>query len=260
MSLPASRSANRHGQNPHPLRERCQQDRRWRSRGETRLGSQRASGELTRRRRHANQNSRGSRWKEADSDHRRRLRNGARRCTAGLRASRHIEDQECRGPSEHRHFGIPWGGAALDRLGSASAPRDPVSARSLWDHRRDQWRQDFQSRRGWPSGRNVNHYPRPVLQHSGAKEIPQSRIDRAIAYRLAGHALRDGTSGKAFRIAFCDQCHACRASGFGLQPARLPGLWQRSSRPDDSGGGGAAAGTNWTSATSTMEKEGRRRG
>ena len=42
--------------------------------------------------------------------------------------------------------------------------------------------------------RNLNHGPRFVFQYAGAQEISESRIHRAFAYCLAGHALRAGAS------------------------------------------------------------------
>ena len=91
-----------------------------------------------------------------------------------------------------------------------------------------------------------------VFQYSGAQEIFESGIHRAVAHRFAGHALRAGASGKAFRIALGDQRHAGGAAGRRIQRARVPGIRQRSARPADSGGGGAAAGACGLAAAAAM--------
>ena len=68
---------------------------------------------------------------EADPNHRRWLRHGARRCHARFRAPRHVEDQECRRSAERCHAGIPRRGAAVYRFSSRSAVGDPRRRRAL---------------------------------------------------------------------------------------------------------------------------------
>ena len=68
-------------------------------------------------------------------------------------------------------------------------------------------------RRSGPAAGNVDHGAGSVLQCSGAQEISEGGVDRAVAHCVAGHALCAGASRKTFRAALGDECHAGRASG-----------------------------------------------
>ena len=93
------------------------------------------------------------------------------------------------------------------------------------------------------------------------KKFLEGGVDRAVAHRVAGHALRAGASRQAFRTALRHQRHAGRASGGRIQRARLPGLRQRNARPVDSRGGAAAAGAHRIAAASSVaQSEGMWRG
>ena len=130
-------------------------------------------------------------------------------------------------------------GEALPSIASVSRLRLETRAaeEAVRNRRRDQRRQDCPRRRSRTARRDFDHGARSVLQYSRAQEISESRIHRAFAHRVAGHALCAGASRKAFRIALGDERHAGRASGRGIQRARLPGLRQRDARSVDSGGG-----------------------
>ena len=115
----------------HVLSEdRCQPDRRRRGGGAACVGGEGDAGELARRRGDAHQDQRGGGREEADPDHRQRMRHGARRRHAGVRAARDFEDQERRRSAERGHAGISRGGAAVDCVGIAAAAGDAGGGRS----------------------------------------------------------------------------------------------------------------------------------
>ena len=84
------------------------------------------------------------------------------------------------------------------------------------------------------------------------KKFLQGGVDRVVAHCVAGHALRAGASGEAFRVAFGDECHAGCASGGGIQRARVPGVWQGDARSVDPGSGAAGTGARGVAATSAV--------
>jgi hypothetical protein len=86
---------------------------------------------------------------------------------------------------------------------------------------------------GLPLG-NVDHGARFVLQYSGTQEVPQGRVDRAFAHRLAGHALRAGASVDALGTAHHEQRNAGGASCAVARGAHLPDLRQGNARSVDS--------------------------
>jgi DNA mismatch repair protein MutL len=47
----------------------------------------------------------------------------------------------------------------------------------------------------------VDHRARSLLQYPGAQELPESRVHRTLAHRIAGHTLCSSASRKAFRVA-----------------------------------------------------------
>ena len=150
------------------------------------------------------------------------------------------------------HAGISRRGAALDRVSVAPAPGDASRGRTCGDGDRDQRRQDRARGRSRTAAGNFDHGARSLLQYSGAQEVLEGRVDRAVAHRVAGDALRAGASRQAFRIALGDQCHAGRASGRGIQRARLSGLRQRDAGSADSSRGAAGAGARWIAAASAV--------
>ncbi len=187
------------------------------------------------------------------------MRHGARRRHAGLRAACDFEDQGRRRPAERGHAGISRRGAAFDRVGVAPAAGDAGRRRSSRDRGRDQWRKDCPRGRGRTAAGNFDHRARSFLQYSGAEEISEGGVHRVVAHRVAGYALRAGASRKTFRVAFGDQCHAGRASGGGIQRARVSGIRQRNARPVDSSSRAATARARGIAAASAVAAQGSRR-
>ena len=99
---------------------------------------------------------------------------------------------------------------------------------------------------------NLHHRSRPVLQYSRAAQIPESRIDRAVAHRVAGDALRAGASGDALGAALGDQRHAGRAAGGRSLAADLSSIRQGDARSADPAECAAAAGTHRLAAASAV--------
>ncbi len=140
----------------------------------------------------------------------------------------------------------------VHRLGQPSAIGDARRRRRGRDRDRNCRRQAADGRRGWTAAGNCDHRARFVLQHSGAPEIPQGRVHRAVAHRVAGDALRAGPSRDALGAALGHQRDADRAACGRPFAAHLPGLRQRDARPADSAERAAAAGARRPAAASAV--------
>ncbi len=142
-------------------------------------------------------------------------------------------------------LGFSRRGAALHCLRQPPASGDARPGRCRGNRGRDRRWQNPDRRRSRPAAGNLHHGARPVLQHPRAPQVPEGRIDRAVAHRVAGDALRAGASRDALGAALRHQCHADRAAGGRPLAAHLPGLRQGDARPADSAERAACRWSAW---------------